>query len=93
MISNIYDLNIVNKTFDPLPFNIELENKNGTIQLIGNKEDLKPQQNYDAKILVMLPGNEIKKLKTPIKIAVYSEGKLLKQLETSFLAPVNKNNN
>ena len=91
MISN--DLNIVNKTFDPLPFNIELENKKGTIQLIGNKEDLKPQQNYDAKILVMLPGNEIKKLNTPIKIAVYSEDKLLKELETSFLAPVNKNNN
>ena len=92
MVSNIYDLNIVNKTFDSLPFNLKLENVKGTIQLIGNKGNLKPQQNYDAKLLVTIPKDEIKILNTPIDIAVYSRSKLLKKIHTSFLGPVKKKN-
>lgn len=90
MISNIYDLNIVNKTFKTLPFSVKLENIKGSIQIIGSKKDLKPQENYDSKLLVMIPRDEIKKINTPIKIRVYSGNKLIKEVNTSFLAPFKK---
>jgi len=90
MVSNIYDLNIVNKTFNSLPFKVKLENIKGSIQIIGSKKDLTPQENYDSKLLVMIPRDEIKKINTPIKIGVYSGDNLIKEVNTSFLASLKK---
>jgi len=90
MVSNIYDLNIVNKTFKTLPFSVKLVNIKGSVKIIGSKKDLEPQENYDSKLLVMIPRDEIKKINTPIKIGVYSGDNLIKEVNTSFLASLKK---
>ena len=90
MVSNIYDLNIVNKTFKTLPFSVKLVNIKGSVKIIGSKKDLEPQENYDSKLLVIIPKDEINKINTPIKISVYTGNKLIKELNTSFLASLKK---
>ena len=90
MVSNIYDLNIVNKTFKTLPFSVKLVNIKGSVKIIGSKKDLEPQENYDSKLLVIIPKDEINKINTPIKISVYTRNKLIKELNTSFLASLKK---
>ena len=87
-ISNIYDLRIVNKTFNELPASLSLENFKGEIELIGNDLKVRPQGVTEAKFLVIIPKNEIKQLKTNLRIGVRSKGKLLDVIQTSFLGKV-----
>ena len=92
MISNLYDLNIVNKTFNEIPVSIKLEGLEGELKLVGNDIIMKPQGNIDAKFLVLLPKDELTKMSTPLEIGVYSNTKLIKKVSTSFLAPLKKKN-
>ncbi|MFO7447865.1 MAG: cytochrome c oxidase accessory protein CcoG [Ignavibacteriaceae bacterium] len=89
-ISNLYDLNIVNKTFDKIPVDIKLHNTDGEIKLIGKSIVLEPQGNIDAKFLLLMPGDDLKRMNTPVSIGVYSNNKLLREIKTSFLGPVPK---
>lgn len=87
-VSNIYDLKIINKSFDVLPASLQLQNLNGEIKLIGNNLKVEPQGVTEAKFLVVLPKDEIKQMKTNLKIAVVSNGKILDVINTAFLAKV-----
>jgi cytochrome c oxidase accessory protein FixG len=87
-ISNIYDLKIVNKTFDQLYASLELQNIEGDIKLIGNDLLVNPQGVTEAKFLVVLPKRELKGMKTPLQIAVKSDSKILDVIQTSFLGKV-----
>jgi cytochrome c oxidase accessory protein FixG len=89
-ISNLYDINIINKTFDKIPVDIKLVNTEGEIKLIGKDIVLEPQGNIDAKFLVFLHEENLERMNTPVDIGVYSNGKLLKMVRTSFLGPVKK---
>jgi cytochrome c oxidase accessory protein FixG len=97
MVSNLYDLNMVNKTFNEIPVTLKLvqrtpdgENQKGELKLIGNNIVMEPQGNIDAKFLVLLPKNELTKMNTSIDIGIYSDDKLIKKVTTSFLAPMKK---
>jgi cytochrome c oxidase accessory protein FixG len=90
MVSNLYDLNMVNKTFNDIAVTLKLENVDGELKLVGNEIVMEPQGNIDAKFLVLLPKNELSKMSTPIDIGIYSGDKLIKKVSTSFLAPMKK---
>ena len=88
-VSNVYDLNIVNKTFKETPVKIKLESPSkGELKLVGKDIVLNPQQIVDTKFLVLLDKSDIKKMNTPIEIGVYDKDKLIKKVKTSFLGPV-----
>ena len=86
--SNIYDLNITNKSFNYTPIELKLKNVEGELKLLGDELNLKPQKKHDSKFLLILPKTSIAKMNTPITILVYSNDKLLKEVKTSFLGPV-----
>jgi cytochrome c oxidase accessory protein FixG len=90
MVSNIYDLNIVNKTFNEIPIALKLENIDGELKIVGKDIVIQPQEIVDAKFLVLLPKSELKKMSTPLEIGVYNEEILIKKVTTSFLAPMKK---
>ncbi len=90
-ISNLYDLNLVNKTFDPTEIKLKLENpSNGELKIIGTDLKLEPQQIVEAKFMILLPKESITKMNTPIEIGVYDGDKLIRKIKTSFLGPVEK---
>ena len=86
--SNIYDLNITNKSFNYTPIELKLKNVEGELKLLGDELNLKPQEKHDSKFLLILPKTSIAKMNTPITILVYSNDKLLKEVKTSFLGSV-----
>jgi cytochrome c oxidase accessory protein FixG len=90
MISNLYDLNMVNKTFNKIPVTLKLENVEGELKLVGNQIVMEPQGNIDSKFLVLLPKNELAKMSTLIDIGIYHDDKLIIKVSTSFLAPMKK---
>jgi hypothetical protein len=89
-ISNLYDLKIVNKTFETLPAKLELQNIEGEIKIIGSDLIVDPQGVEEAKFLVILDKNQIEVMNTPIEIAVTSNDMVIDVIKTSFLGRVNK---
>ena len=89
-VSNLYDINVVNKTFKKADINLKLDNIEGKLQVIGKKLEVDPQGIIDAKFLLIVPKSNIHGMVTPIKISVYNRDKLIKEISTSLLGPVNK---
>lgn len=84
-ISNIYDVKVINKTFDKFAVNLKLLGIDGEIKVIGNDLFVKPQGIAEAKFLVILDKKDIKTLNTPITIAVLRDNKIIDKINTSFL--------
>jgi cytochrome c oxidase accessory protein FixG len=91
MVSNLYDVNMVNKTYNEIPVTLKLENIEGELKLVGNEIVMQPQGNIDAKFLILLPKSELIKMNTPIDIGIYNGDKLIEKVSTSFLAPIKRN--
>uniref|UniRef100_A0A832G817 Cytochrome c oxidase accessory protein CcoG n=1 Tax=Ignavibacterium album TaxID=591197 RepID=A0A832G817_9BACT len=89
-ISNLYDLNLVNKTFNPVQMQIKLLAPQGELKIIGSDLKLNPQQIVEAKFMILLPKDSIKTMNTPVEIGIYDGNKLIKKIKTSFLGPVEK---
>jgi cytochrome c oxidase accessory protein FixG len=90
MVSNIYDLSIVNKTFDEISIGMKLENIEGELQIVGKDIVMESQGNIDTKFLVYLNKNNLAKMSTPLEIGIYNGDELIKKVSTSFLAPLKK---
>ncbi len=87
-LSNLYDVKIINKTFDTIPAELELKNVEGEIKLLSGDLTLQPQGVAEGKFFVILPEKNITKLNTPIEIAVKSNDKVIDVIRTSFLGKV-----
>lgn len=82
-ISNLYDLKIINKTFNPIQ--VELNSELGQIKLINDNLDVESQEVKAIKFLIIIDLKDIKDLLTPIKIDILSNKKVIKSIGTSFL--------
>jgi hypothetical protein len=89
-ISNLYDVNAVNKTFLDLPLSFRLKGFEGSIRVLGDSLVLKSQDAASAKLFVMMKRDRIKMMNTPIMIEVYGGVGRTTLIQTSFLGPVQK---
>jgi cytochrome c oxidase accessory protein FixG len=88
-ISNLYNIKLVNKTRDSLPVTLKIESDSGSIKMIGKEQILVNKGAVaSGEFFVILNRNQIKKRKTRLTIGVYSKGKKLETVETSFLGPI-----
>lgn len=87
-VSNLYDVKMLNKTFDNQKLTFKLLSPNGTIMMLGGDITVLPQTVEQGKFFVFLEQSEIQKLSTPLTIGVFSEGKMIHQIHTTFLGPV-----
>jgi len=92
-VSNLYDIQLLNKTFHPQEITLRVMNDNAEVRVLGDSLVIPPQETIQAKAFVMLDKSEIKRMNTPIEIAVQANGKEIGRITTSFLGPVEKNVN
>ncbi|MEW6062387.1 MAG: cytochrome c oxidase accessory protein CcoG [Bacteroidota bacterium] len=92
-VSNLYDIQLLNKTFHPQAITLRLISGSGEVRVLGDSLVIPPQESAQAKAFVILKKNEITKMNTPIEIAVQANGKEINRIVTSFLGPVEKNVN
>ena len=87
-VTNIYNLELVNKTFEKLDYNVVVGNKN--VEMIFIDKDLTVPEGEIVKKVFMLkmPQEAIKQNNTKVKLTLYTNGKLNKEFETSFLGPM-----
>ncbi|MFZ1289704.1 MAG: cytochrome c oxidase accessory protein CcoG [Melioribacteraceae bacterium] len=87
-LSNLYDVKIINKTFNTIPATLELNNIEGEVKLLTGDLIIQPQGISEGKFFVIIPQKNIKTLNTPIQIAVKADGKIIDIIKTSFLGKV-----
>jgi cytochrome c oxidase accessory protein FixG len=90
-ISNLYTIQLVNKTRKELPVELRVEAGPGEIRMVGKKIDVHPESQSQGEFFVVLNRMDIHKRKTNLEIGVYSGNRKIKTVETSFLAPVPRN--
>ena len=88
-VSNMYNFKLSNKTFNEMPIKFELSESEGEIKLVGNEIILKPMEVHEGSLLILMPKDKIKKLNTPLKINAVSNGKVIEEINTTFIGPPN----
>jgi cytochrome c oxidase accessory protein FixG len=85
--SNLYTVKVVNKTSREMPVEFRLENISGSLQVMGGSIVVPPQKLAENSVLIELDPAVMKSGTTPITVAVYSNGKRIQVLKTSFIGP------
>lgn len=88
MISNLYNIKIINKTHNDIPISLKMESGDGFIKMIGKDVILKKESKTESEFFVFIPKSSIKNRKTVLHIEVYSGNKKLETVKTNFLGPV-----
>jgi len=87
-ISNLYTVKVVNKTGRDLPIQFRLENLEGGVTIMGAPEFVVPKdQLRQAVVLVELDRSRLTGSNTRLEIGVYSQGRRIETVDTSFVGP------
>ena len=87
--SNLYTVKVVNKTSREVPIQLKLENIDGDLQIMGENIVVPPEKLVENSILIVLDKSVLKSGTTPVAVGVYSHGKHIQRIKTSFIGPRN----
>lgn len=89
-ISNLYNIQIVNKTFKDIPVTFRIDDMEGEIRFAGKPlQVIKSEEVSEATFFLILPREKVHKLKTKIKLELISNGEEIDEVTTNFLGPTN----
>lgn len=90
--TNMYNIQVVNKTYDAQDLEFKLVNSKGSIKLIGTSDfHLDGQSKKEGVFIVELPKEELKGLKTKITVDILDHNKRVDRVKASFVGPVTYN--
>jgi cytochrome c oxidase accessory protein FixG len=91
-ITNLYQIEIVNKTFEDLPLELKVESPvSATLIKVGEEEVSVPKEGMAKRMyLVQIPEGQITEMRTIINLGVYSHGKKLTQAKAKFVCPLKR---
>jgi cytochrome c oxidase accessory protein FixG len=85
--SNLYKMQLVNKTREDLPINLALEHPQGEIQYLTEKIFLKSESVGEANFMVILPKEFVLSSNTPVEFGIYSNERLITKYKLNFVGP------
>lgn len=85
--SNVYKIQLVNKTRLNLDVDIRLDAPEGEVKLMGNPIMVPGGKIAESNFLIILPKNILKSSNTPIAIGIYSGNERIESFKTTFIAP------
>lgn len=91
-ITNLYNITLLNKTFDAQELTLKLENIQGNIKVVGKEGgssfQLAKQDMTEGVFFIEIPPENLTQMSSKITIGVYNkEGELLTTEKTKFLGP------
>lgn len=90
MISNIYTLKFINKTFEDIPITLDLKEAGGRIKRLGEDELIVPSNgSAEGIFMIEFPVDQIKKTRNAATIRIYRQGELIDEEKTNFIGPLN----
>lgn len=85
--SNIYKIQLVNKTRSDMPIEMRLVSHEGELIFVGDEISAVDGKLTEATFMVVLPKNLLQSSHTPITIGIFTDEKLITTYSTSFLGP------
>lgn len=85
--SNLYKMQLVNKTREDLPINLVLEHPQGEIQYLTEEIFLKSESVGEANFMVILPKEFVLSSNTPVEFGIYSNERLITKYKLNFVGP------
>jgi cytochrome c oxidase accessory protein FixG len=91
-ITNLYNIEFVNKTFDPVTLEAKIESpESATLEKVGDQHINIPAEGILKGVyFVKIPTTSITEMKTTVKIAIFHEGNKIETLEAKFIGPIHK---
>jgi len=87
-LTNLYNYQIVNKTADNFKVDFQLNIESGSIKWVGNPPQTLSGESVKGAFFIEMPKNEIKKRTTKMKIKILKDGKVIDEVSTQFLGPI-----
>ncbi len=86
-ITNLYNIQIINKTMNSIPVEVKLINPNGKVKLIG-KDLIVPERGIEkGSFLLEIHRDSLMSRKTEVELLITSKGKKIEFINTNFLGP------
>jgi cytochrome c oxidase accessory protein FixG len=86
--SNIYSIQVINKTRKALPVELKLdEPEKGEIKMVGEPLVVQKGQVGEAQFLVLIKKTDLKKSNTKVEFEVLSNGKKMSEIKSTFVGP------
>ena len=90
--SNIYNVKILNKTFEDKSVDIRLLSPKGDIVSLGTVDMVEPQNSAEGRFMVQLDEDQLTGSQTELTFEVYSGDEKLETVTSGFLGPANISN-
>ncbi|MEN9420554.1 MAG: hypothetical protein RLZZ107_24 [Bacteroidota bacterium] len=87
-ISNIYEVNLLNKTQKSFKISFKLSDLNGEIQTVKSNLVLQPETELKERLIIRFPITYIKGGTKKIRVLIYGNGKLIQRVKTKFFGPI-----
>jgi cytochrome c oxidase accessory protein FixG len=85
---NLYTLQLVNKTSQPMPVQLKLEDIPGKLSIMGDPKPVVPgEQLVETSILIELAPALLRDGPKKFNVGVYSQGRRLQTVHTTFIGP------
>ncbi len=86
-VSNIFELNLTNKTQNDYTIKLKLDHSEASIDLVVKKLILKSEDRIKERFVMKLPIEKIKNGKEDVTIIVYGNNKEIERVTTKFIGP------
>lgn len=91
-VSNLYNITMVNKTFEPQHVTIKTLSEGMKVEIVGDQNwVLEPQTKFEGRFFLVKDQLAVKVPQEKVELILSSEGIEFDDIETNFMAPVGKN--
>lgn len=87
-ISNIYEIDLSNKTKNEYNIELKILEGKGEIEAVVKKMTLKPEQHMRERFLIKMDYSDISPGRNELYIGVYGNGELISRVRTTFVGPL-----
>ncbi|MEP2668520.1 MAG: cytochrome c oxidase accessory protein CcoG [Cyclobacteriaceae bacterium] len=94
-ITNVYNIEFVNKTFDDVALDVRVESpETASLLKIGDQQILVPKEGIlKGLFMIKLPEEEISSMKMNVVLGIYQDGKKIETANARFIGPIKTNKN
>jgi cytochrome c oxidase accessory protein FixG len=88
-VSNLYNITLINKTFEPQSVTISLLAEGMQVEIVGQTDwVLQPQTKFEGRFFLVQEQAEVKVPQQKVHLILSAEGEEFDDIETNFMAPV-----
>lgn len=87
-ISNIFEIDLTNKTNKQFTISLEIEDSEGIVELVKKDPVLNPESYLRERFLVELPLNELENGSKNLKLIIKGNGVPIQKVNTKFIGPM-----